>query len=115
MAILFRTDAKKVCAVGPQLSLHSALPPGICRESTRSQDTHCDEPQAKFVVQSEQTEGGKTVTHPPETLLERSRIPHELTGARTPIYRHGPVSYTHLRAHETPEHLVCRLLLEKKK
>src|SRR5678816_1211424 len=24
-----------------------------------------------------------------------------------------PVSYTHLRAHETPEHLVCRLLLEK--
>ena len=26
-----------------------------------------------------------------------------------------PVSYTHLRAHETPEQLVCRLLLEKKK
>src|SRR5678815_5274372 len=24
-----------------------------------------------------------------------------------------PVSYTHLRAHETPEQLVCRLLLEK--
>ena len=30
----------------------------------------------------------------------------------TPVCR--PVSYTHLRAHETPEHLVCRLLLEKK-
>ena len=27
----------------------------------------------------------------------------------------GAVSYTHRRAHETPEHLVCRLLLEKKK
>src|SRR5678815_6182061 len=27
-------------------------------------------------------------------------------GARQP----APVSYTHLRAHETPEHLVCRLL-----
>src|SRR5665254_19767 len=26
----------------------------------------------------------------------------------------GPVSYTHLRAHETPEHLECRLLLEIK-
>ena len=25
----------------------------------------------------------------------------------------GPVSYTHLRAHEPHEHLVCRLLLEK--
>ena len=27
----------------------------------------------------------------------------------------GPVSYTHLRAHETTAQLVCRLLLEKKK
>ena len=27
----------------------------------------------------------------------------------------APVSYTHLRAHETPEHIVCRLLPEKKK
>eukprot|EP00831_Metopus_contortus_P034580 TRINITY_DN27576_c0_g1_i2.p1 TRINITY_DN27576_c0_g1~~TRINITY_DN27576_c0_g1_i2.p1 ORF type:complete len:133 (-),score=29.58 TRINITY_DN27576_c0_g1_i2:7-405(-) len=27
----------------------------------------------------------------------------------------SPVSYTHLRAHETSLHLVCRLLLEKKK
>ena len=27
----------------------------------------------------------------------------------------APVSYTHLRAHETREDLVCRLLLEKKK
>ena len=25
----------------------------------------------------------------------------------------APVSYTHLRAHETTLHLVCRLLLEK--
>src|SRR5674536_387692 len=29
-------------------------------------------------------------------------------------YLFRAVSYTHLRAHETPEHLVCRLLLEKK-
>eukprot|EP00825_Cyclidium_porcatum_P009906 TRINITY_DN15061_c0_g1_i2.p2 TRINITY_DN15061_c0_g1~~TRINITY_DN15061_c0_g1_i2.p2 ORF type:complete len:224 (+),score=6.07 TRINITY_DN15061_c0_g1_i2:127-798(+) len=28
---------------------------------------------------------------------------------------HAPVSYTHLRAHETRHDLVCRLLLEKKK
>src|SRR5450759_5437538 len=28
--------------------------------------------------------------------------------------RHLPVSYTHLRAHETRHDLVCRLLLEKK-
>ena len=29
--------------------------------------------------------------------------------------RANPVSYTHLRAHETKANLVCRLLLEKKK
>eukprot|EP00658_Telonema_sp_P-2_P005618 TRINITY_DN12109_c0_g1_i3.p1 TRINITY_DN12109_c0_g1~~TRINITY_DN12109_c0_g1_i3.p1 ORF type:complete len:230 (-),score=88.35 TRINITY_DN12109_c0_g1_i3:35-724(-) len=45
----------------------------------------------------------------------------ELIGLRHSVYTvnttasHIPVSYTHLRAHETPEHLVCRLLLEKKK
>ena len=31
------------------------------------------------------------------------------------VIYHTPVSYTHLRAHETSLHLVCRLLLEKKK
>ena len=35
-------------------------------------------------------------------------------GVNSPEYIDA-VSYTHLRAHETPEHLVCRLLLEKKK
>eukprot|EP00658_Telonema_sp_P-2_P033385 TRINITY_DN24515_c0_g1_i2.p1 TRINITY_DN24515_c0_g1~~TRINITY_DN24515_c0_g1_i2.p1 ORF type:complete len:227 (-),score=46.44 TRINITY_DN24515_c0_g1_i2:101-781(-) len=36
-------------------------------------------------------------------------------GGTSKVYGTNPVSYTHLRAHETPEHLVCRLLLEKKK
>mgnify|MGYP007068952293 CR=1 FL=1 len=31
------------------------------------------------------------------------------------VVKLGAVSYTHLRAHETPEHTVCRHLLEKKK
>src|SRR5680860_1541510 len=30
------------------------------------------------------------------------------------FHRIVPVSYTHLRAHETDSYLVCRLLLEKK-
>ena len=36
------------------------------------------------------------------------RSPAQLANARV-----WPVSYTHLRAHETSLHLVCRLLLEK--
>ena len=34
---------------------------------------------------------------------------------RREVRSYKAVSYTHLRAHETPEQLVCRLLLEKKK
>src|SRR5665647_3719000 len=42
----------------------------------------------------------------------RTRTCHPLRDERL---RHQPVSYTHLRAHETDSYLVCRLLLEKKK
>ena len=38
-----------------------------------------------------------------------------LNSSRDKNARHAPVSYTHLRAHETDSYLVCRLLLEKKK
>src|SRR5674536_164211 len=46
---------------------------------------------------------------PRHAVHRRLRIPGLREGDDSP-----PVSYTHLRAHETPEHLVCRLLLEKK-
>ena len=42
----------------------------------------------------------------PEHRLKRTLTAWDLT---------GPVSYTHLRAHETVLDLVCRLLLAKKK
>src|SRR5450756_1469768 len=35
------------------------------------------------------------------------------TGYEKQAYNYNPVSYTHLRAHETRHDLVCRLLLEK--
>ena len=48
-------------------------------------------------------------------------ISYETVNTKKLVYRiHdrcslSPVSYTHLRAHETRHDLVCRLLLEKKK
>src|SRR5678815_4005253 len=51
---------------------------------------------------------GKTTTFYMIVGLERPDGGRVLLGDQA-------VSYTHLRAHETPEHLVCRLLLEKKK
>src|SRR5665647_3850809 len=49
---------------------------------------------------------GVDVGHDP--ILRHRRMRCTGRGAR-------PVSYTHLRAHETDSYLVCRLLLEKKK
>src|SRR5680860_1922418 len=45
-------------------------------------------------------------------LCSVSRVPY---GVEEYAMSGGPVSYTHLRAHETDSYLVCRLLLEKKK
>ena len=56
--------------------------------------------------------------------LVKARLPHAFGGALALAWcterARGtididPVSYTHLRAHETVLDLVCRLLLEKKK
>src|SRR5665648_1136138 len=53
----------------------------------------------EFIVSTEQTIG----------YIHRA---FEKIAERRPFY---PVSYTHLRAHETRHDIVCRLLLEKKK
>eukprot|EP00658_Telonema_sp_P-2_P044169 TRINITY_DN32025_c0_g2_i1.p1 TRINITY_DN32025_c0_g2~~TRINITY_DN32025_c0_g2_i1.p1 ORF type:complete len:383 (+),score=75.17 TRINITY_DN32025_c0_g2_i1:113-1261(+) len=50
-----------------------------------------------------------------ENLLAKGITSMVRLGGRSKSKILEPVSYTHLRAHETPEHLVCRLLLEKKK
>ena len=46
---------------------------------------------------------------PPDAVNARAGLAGRRAGRR------GPVSYTHLRAHETVLDLVCRLLLEQKK
>ena len=52
----------------------------------------------------------------PMPLVETERIVGRLAPALDAAHQRGviPVSYTHLRAHETVLDLVCRLLLEKK-
>src|SRR5450756_716008 len=48
-------------------------------------------------------------------LLYAHTHPDDAATEVTPPGTRSPVSYTHLRAHETRHDLVCRLLLEKKK
>ena len=47
-----------------------------------------------------------------KAILRRSQIANEVVKDDVDDEDIVTVSYTHLRAHETPEHLVCRLLLE---
>src|SRR5678815_3447377 len=47
-----------------------------------------------------------------QLVLFPSAGPETFSYTLSESWRAGTVSYTHLRAHETPEHLVCRLLLE---
>ena len=54
------------------------------------------------------------VTSPANSLIKQAQSARESI-TETNADGFGPVSYTHLRAHETSLHLVCRLLLEKKK
>src|SRR5664279_649646 len=49
------------------------------------------------------------------TTATKSCIGWATQAIQTCIQWASPVSYTHLRAHETDSYLVCRLLLEKKK
>ena len=53
----------------------------------------------------------KAVTHRRDPIMQSCIGPSEEHVNMAGI----PVSYTHLRAHETRHDLVCRLLLEKKK
>eukprot|EP01017_Pseudomicrothorax_dubius_P031418 TRINITY_DN4006_c0_g2_i7.p1 TRINITY_DN4006_c0_g2~~TRINITY_DN4006_c0_g2_i7.p1 ORF type:complete len:423 (+),score=97.76 TRINITY_DN4006_c0_g2_i7:58-1326(+) len=98
-------------------------------ESKRVKMTHRSNTPTSVRTKDSQEEGEKSVAKSEKSSRGRatSQVRQPASGARV-SNRHAPsrdrkagedhletVSYTHLRAHETPEHLVCRLLLEKKK
>src|SRR5450756_3238428 len=65
---------------------------------------------------------GRTTSHLTNPAKDAGQVIDETTSHLTKAascqvigYGYSPVSYTHLRAHETRHDLVCRLLLEKKK
>ena len=80
----------------------------VVEEQVRSEDEITGGEEFQSMVDSIRENG----VLEPVLVVEMPGNKYKLvTGER----RYRAVSYTHLRAHETPEHLVCRLLLEKKK
>eukprot|EP00658_Telonema_sp_P-2_P017525 TRINITY_DN16815_c0_g1_i1.p1 TRINITY_DN16815_c0_g1~~TRINITY_DN16815_c0_g1_i1.p1 ORF type:complete len:404 (-),score=94.49 TRINITY_DN16815_c0_g1_i1:23-1234(-) len=76
--------------------------------TTNGRQTHFADPNTSTLRNMAGTSA--TILNESETETTTS-----MAGAITRPHTRNSVSYTHLRAHETPEHLVCRLLLEKKK
>ena len=59
---------------------------------------------------------GEQSSDPDRIKLNANENPYPpAPGVEAVLRSYDPVSYTHLRAHETGRNLVCRLLLEKKK
>eukprot|EP00658_Telonema_sp_P-2_P061457 TRINITY_DN50157_c0_g1_i2.p1 TRINITY_DN50157_c0_g1~~TRINITY_DN50157_c0_g1_i2.p1 ORF type:complete len:234 (+),score=69.44 TRINITY_DN50157_c0_g1_i2:168-869(+) len=80
---------------------------------------HHGDTSRMFLVGEEVSDDAKRLVEVAQEALWRS-FPQAVASKRLgdlggEIQQFVAVSYTHLRAHETPEHLVCRLLLEKKK
>ena len=87
-------------------SPHTALPSRPCSPTTAPATDHGCGPR--------HSASGSSTVAPGPTAHRPTARSNASTG---PCWRNGPtpVSYTHLRAHETVLDLVCRLLLEKKK
>ena len=68
-------------------------------------------------VAPEGGKGGASLCHGKnaENLVIKVPLGTVIKDAESGLVIADPVSYTHLRAHETDSYLVCRLLLEKKK
>src|SRR5678816_977693 len=109
-----RREFVKLCASSAALAA-----PGLSRAQTavvwKASDVHpLGYPTVEAIVRmgkklEKETNGRISIQMYPLMQLggEKEMIEQAQVGALQ------TVSYTHLRAHETPEHLVCRLLLEK--
>jgi len=99
-----------MCAWQIQASVSQDIDADCVVEKVATLDgqTTIDEIRALCRAQQHQTKATKAE----DDSLIAKRILHNRTQKDN---RNVPVSYTHLRAHETKANLVCRLLLEKKK
>src|SRR5678816_574059 len=104
-----------------QFASELKVPPSVLLEQLRAagvekrvpEDSLTDTDKSRLLEYLRKTHGSNESKN--KITLTRKQTSEIRKTDATGKYRTVPVSYTHLRAHETPEHLVCRLLLEKKK
>ena len=93
----------------------NAISPGPTLKNKRQSESHFKK-QWKSILLKKQVDV-ENISETVKFLIKNDNITGEIinvdSGQRLAWVT--PVSYTHLRAHETKANLVCRLLLEKKK
>src|SRR5660398_240711 len=97
------------CAVDPESSHEPPSPPRAL-----SPQPHISPPPPLTIASPVTGKFRSTVQQSAHHVQDTQSKNHPVQRA-VPGGTYGPVSYTHLRAHETKANLVCRLLLEKKK
>src|SRR5678815_2292087 len=118
--LLDRTASKACCAAvqiqrmdpglrSLDLRQHANAPRrhSVTRDRARN-DHNVAAPRGRFDEQQRVIRLADDLRLQPVLVEEALDLPAERR-ARAVLHQPHPVSYTHLRAHETPEHLVCRL------
>src|SRR5450759_1720757 len=133
---------EKNTKLAQEIGILTATPPQPPQASSSAGDEEPDTAEPEWLAEPERTTEPQRERAPSEVVVvaasvtpdaeamapEGSQRPGLWSHVRLPalgpmLFRRGrhagshsvPVSYTHLRAHETRHDLVCRLLLEKKK
>src|SRR5674536_394466 len=111
-----RTSAKASSQIASTWKLAAPLAAQIRTAVSRSVTASSSSPRFAAATPKGSSTGPPYATAPaPLTRCCPRKRASSSRSVRTSDEAFIAVSYTHLRAHETPEHLVCRLLLEKKK
>src|SRR5664280_2861940 len=110
-----RRIVRAVIARTGHSSDRSSLGRVIARTGHRSDGSSLGRVIARTGHRSDGSSLGRVIARTGHSALHRRKPGRPVRVAATSRTAPTPVSYTHLRAHETVLDLVCRLLLEKKK
>ena len=109
--------ALEICATGRTVGAAEAVSLGIASMAVPTDELDSatsDLVSALLAVPSAPLRVLKPLMRQALTATPDEQLVHERTAQGQLLHGLAPVSYTHLRAHETVLDLVCRLLLEKK-
>ena len=107
--------SETIMRIKPEVIIHSAALTDVDRcERERELAYKINVEGTRIISEVSKQIGSFLIYISTDYVFDGSRGMYREDDSPNPLSYYGPVSYTHLRAHETVLDLVCRLLLEKK-